>query len=101
MNAQQITLSNQSIKRERLEVRVPKKLKLLIQHAAAIQGRSLSDFLITTVEKAASDVIRENQVIQLSVQDSQAFAMALLNPPKPNKKLKSAYTSYKEAVSSK
>ena len=98
MNTQQITLDHASLKRERLEFRIPKNLKVLFQHAAAIQGKSLSDFLVTTAEKAANEVIRENQVIQLSIEDSIMFSKALVNPPKPNKILVSAYAAYKKNV---
>lgn len=97
MNIQQITLK-QPVKNERLEFRIPQKLKVLLQHAASIQGRSLSDFLVTTAEKAAKEAIRENQLIQLSVEDSIAFSKALLNSPKPSNKLRAAYTRYKENV---
>lgn len=98
MNTSQITIDNSSLKRERLEFRIPQKLKILFQHAADIQGKSLSDFLVTTAEKTANEVIRENQVIQLSIEDSIAFAKALLHAPKPNKTLQSAYTRYKKNV---
>lgn len=100
MNTQQISFNDKSTKRDRLEIRVNQKLKIVLKHAAAIQGQSLSDFLATTAEKAANEVIRENKIIQLSVEDSLAFAKAVLNPPKPNSKLKAAYTRYKKNVSS-
>lgn len=101
MNTQLVQLNKQSVKNERLEFRIPQNLKLVLQRAAAIQGRSLSDFLATTAEKAANEVIRENQIIRLSVEDSLAFANALFNSPKPNNKLQSAYATYKKYVSSK
>src|SRR5258706_15091941 len=101
MNTQLIQHNKQSVKNERLEIRIPQNLKLVLQRAAAIQGRSLSDFLATTAEKAANEVIRENQIIRLSVEDSLTFANALFNSPKPNNKLQSAYATYKKSVSSK
>lgn len=101
MNMRQVTITNSSAKSERLEFRVSQRMKVLLQHAAAIQGRSLSDFLFTSAEKAANEVIRENQIIQLSLEDSTAFAQALLNSSVPNSNLKSIYALYKKNVSSK
>ena len=74
---------------------------MLFQQAAHIQGRSLSDFLASSAEKAAHEVIQEKQVIQLSVEDSLSFARAVVDSTKPNSKLQSAYTRYRRNVSSK
>jgi uncharacterized protein (DUF1778 family) len=101
MDTQQIALEAKPAKRERLEFRINSRSKILLQRAAVIQGRSLSDFLATTAEKAANEIIYENQIIQLSVEDSLAFAKAVFNSPKPNSKLQSAYKRYKQNVSSK
>jgi len=101
MNSQQISNITIPTKRERLEFRITKKQKILFKQAAKIQGRSLSDFLASSAEKAAQDIIKENLVIQLSVEDSLTFANAILNPPKLSNNLKTAFISYKKAVSSK
>jgi uncharacterized protein (DUF1778 family) len=100
MNLQQISHSDNSPKRERLEFRITKKQKLLFQQAANIQGRSLSDFLASSAEKAASEILKENKILQLSVEDSLSFAKTFLNASKPNSRLKSAYVRYKKDVSS-
>lgn len=100
MNLQQIT-NNNVTKQERLEFRITKKQKMLFQQAANIQGRSLSDFLASSAEKAAQEIIKENQVIQLSVDDSLSFARAILSAPMPNSNLKTAFAKYRRDVSSK
>lgn len=101
MNLQQISNNTNPIRRERLEFRLTKKQKMLFKQAAKIQGRSLSDFLASSAEKAAREIIIENQVIQLSVEDSLSFAKSILNAPKPNGNLIAAITRYKKVVSSK
>ena len=65
---------------ERLEARVTAEQKALIEHAAALEGRSITDFVLTSVQDAAKRAIAEHEVIQLSVRDSKAFVDALLNP---------------------
>src|SRR3546814_12293986 len=62
---------------ERLEARVTAEQKALIEHAAALEGRSITDFVLTSVQDAAKRAIAEHEVIQLSVRDSKAFVEAL------------------------
>lgn len=76
--------------RERLAARLSTEQKRLIEHAAAIQGLSLTAFVVQSAEAAAEAVIRDHQVISLSAQDSLVFAEAILNPPEPNEALKRA-----------
>jgi uncharacterized protein (DUF1778 family) len=81
---------------QRLEARVPADVKMVIQHAANISGRSLSDFLVTSALEAAEKTIREHEIIVLSARDSIAFAEALLNPKGPNEALREAFRLHRE-----
>jgi uncharacterized protein (DUF1778 family) len=78
----------------RLEVRVSAAQKSLLQHAAALAGRTLSEFVVTSAEDAARRVIAEHESILLSREDQQAFVQALLQPPEPNARLKRAAKAY-------
>ena len=62
--------------------------KQLFQRAAALQGRTLSDFLITSAQEAAQQTIRDQEVIALGARDSAAFVAGLLNPPPVNDRLR-------------
>lgn len=88
-----------SSKVERLEARISKEQKELFQRAADIQGRTLTDFVISSVLKAATEVIQENEMMILSRQDQEVFVAALLNPPAPSTKLKTAAQRYKQNMS--
>lgn len=79
---------------ERLEARVSREQKHLFQHAAAIEGLTLTDYVVTTMQKAALRTVTENQALALSSRDQEAFAQALINPPEPNPRLAAAYESY-------
>ncbi|WP_026432937.1 type II toxin-antitoxin system TacA family antitoxin [Paracidovorax oryzae] len=74
----------------RLEARVTPALQELIKRAAELQGRSLTDFMVTSLQAAAQRAIEESEVIRLSLEDQQRFADALLVPPKPAPALKRA-----------
>ncbi len=79
-----------SEKAERLEARLSRKQKALIQHAADLAGRSLTDFILSASQEAANKVIREHEVITLTAQESENFVNALMKPPAPNVALQKA-----------
>ena len=81
---------------ERLEARVTAEQKSLIERAAAMQGRSVTDFVLTSVQDAARRAIAEHTQIALSVRDSEAFIDALLNPQPVNDRLCDTVRRYRE-----
>ena len=86
------------LKHERLAVRIDPERKELLQRAADLEGRTLSDLVIEGAVKHAEEVIREHTVVKLSVRDTQAFMEALLNPPAPSERLRAAAARYKREV---
>lgn len=83
---------------ERLEARVTAEQKRLIEQAAALQGRSVTDFVLSSVQDAARRAIEEHQRLELSARDSQAFVEALLNPPPPNDRLRETVARYRSVM---
>ena len=83
---------------ERLETRVTADQKSLIERAAALQGRTVTDFVLTSVQEAARRAIEEHQRIELSVRDSQAFVEALIRPQPVNDRLRDTVRRYRRAT---
>jgi uncharacterized protein (DUF1778 family) len=83
-------------KAERLEARVTADQKSLIERAAALQGRTLTDFVLMSVQDAARRAIAEHNQLALSVRDSQAFVAALLHPKPVNPRLRDTVRRYRE-----
>jgi uncharacterized protein (DUF1778 family) len=81
---------------ERLEARVTAEQKSLIERAATLQGRTVTDFVLTSVQDAARRAIAEHEQIELSVRDSAAFVEALLNPKQVNSRLRQTVRRYRE-----
>jgi uncharacterized protein (DUF1778 family) len=81
---------------ERLEARVTSEQKNLIERAAALQGRTVTDFVLASVQDAARRAIEEHNQISLSVRDSEAFVDALLNPKPVNDRLRDTVRRYRE-----
>ena len=84
-------------KSERIATRVTPSLKELIARAASLRGRSLTDFIIESAQKEATQTIEEAHVIQLSQENQLRLAKALINPPKPNAALQKAASAYDKA----
>lgn len=74
----------------RLEARISTDLHALLKRAAELQGRTMTDFVVTAVQDAAQRAIEQAEVVRLSLADQQCFAQALLNPPEPTPALKRA-----------
>jgi uncharacterized protein (DUF1778 family) len=65
----------------RFEMRMSPYVRKIVEHAAELQGRSMSDFIVAAAEEAARRAIEDARVIELSVDEQRRFADALLNPP--------------------
>jgi len=93
-----MSIDNQPKPMARLEARISPETKALLQKAADLQGRTLTDFVVASVQAEALRVIETHQTLKLSLEDSEAFVDALLNPPKPNDALKTATERYKRVI---
>jgi uncharacterized protein (DUF1778 family) len=85
-------------KNARLEARITAEQKGLIERAAAYQGRSVSDFVVATVQQAAKAVVQEHELLRLNESQSRAFVEMLLNPPEPSDALRRAAQRYRRDV---
>ena len=65
----------------RLEARIDPGVLSLVKRAAELQGRSVSDFVVTAAQEAACKTIADAGVIRLSAEDQVRFVDLLLNPP--------------------
>ena len=85
-------------KDERINVRVPAKVKRVLAHAAEATGRSLTDFIVASAYSAAQRAIEEVERLDLTAKDRAVFLDALADPPAPNKALKAAVRRYRAAA---
>jgi uncharacterized protein (DUF1778 family) len=79
----------------RLEARISATQKSVLQRAATLSGRTLSEFVVASAQEAAARVIREHESIQLSRAEQTAFVKALLAPAEPGAALRRAAKAYK------
>ena len=74
----------------RLEARMSHDLHQTVKRAAEIQGRTVTDFVVHSLQLAAAQAIEQADQVRLSLADQEAFANALIAPAKPNAALKRA-----------
>ena len=86
---------------DRIDVRISKEQKELIKYACGLSGfKSLSEFIIFSINKEANEIIVEHNQILKSIEDKRVFMAAILNPPPPNTMLKQAHSNYQQFLKS-
>lgn len=84
----------------RFDTRLSVEQKQFFERAAVLGGyRSLTDFIILTVQEKAKLIVKEREQVLASQKDNKIFFDALLNPEKPNKDLTDAVKKHKNLVS--
>lgn len=86
------------LKGGRLEARISSEQKRLFKRAAQLQGITLTDFVVSTLQTEATKVIHNHEVMELTKEDREIFVSALLNPSIPTGRLKKAVTRYKKTM---
>jgi len=85
---------------ERFGARLTGSEKAILQQAADLENRTLTDFVMSSAHERAIKVIKEHEQINLSRKDSMLFINALLNPREPSETLKHALKRYLKDVDS-
>jgi uncharacterized protein (DUF1778 family) len=83
---------------ERLEARITARQKALLQHAAALEGTSLTEFVVRSAQRAAEQTVKAHTALHLTARESEAFVQAFLNPPEPSATLRGAAERYRQLV---
>ena len=93
-------MSTTTKEQARFDARLPKEQKQFFEKAAYLGGfRSLTDFVILTVQEKAKEIVQEKEQIISSEKDAQIFFDAIANPKKPSNTLKNALEDYNAFVS--
>ena len=79
----------------RFDARLDENQKTLIQRAADLEGRTMTDFVLHSAKVAAERTIQERAMTVLSARDTEAFVEAILNPSEPGPVLRAAARAYK------
>ncbi len=72
--------ASRSPRTTRVEARIAPDALAVVRRAAELQGRSVSDFLVTAALRDAQRTIEEAQIVRLSLEDQRRFVELLVNP---------------------
>lgn len=80
----------------RFDARLNEEQKILIQRAADLEGRTMTDFVLHSARAAAEQTIEKRAMLILTARETEAFADAILSAAEPGPVLRKAAREYRE-----
>jgi uncharacterized protein (DUF1778 family) len=71
-----------------INLRIETRTRRLIDDAAAMLGKTRTEFMIESARRQAIDVLLDQRLFALDAEGHDAFARSLDNPPAPGPKLR-------------
>jgi uncharacterized protein (DUF1778 family) len=91
-----IRRQQRSRKEQRLEAGVTPEQRRLIERAATLRGTTITGFVVRIAQEAATNTIKDFEVLHLRDEARDVFVNAVLNPPAPNDAARRAAERYKK-----
>ena len=88
-------------KDERINLRLKRNAKLMLERAASFESQTISKFVLSSALARAEKTIKEHEVMILNARDSEAFFHALAAPVQFNNKLLDALKEHDRRVTTK
>lgn len=79
-----------AVQEARIEARVSADQKRIFERAAEVTGVTLTDFAISSMQRAAAEALEQHTMLTLSIRDQHVFLDTLLSPPEPSEALRRA-----------
>ena len=92
------TRKRDSNREERLGFRLDRQTKALIERAAQLQGRKVTEFCVTALAETARRTIEQHETLVLSEADRKVFFDVLMMPPRANERLERAFEAARRRV---
>jgi uncharacterized protein (DUF1778 family) len=99
VNVLEIEMPAASVRTSRLEARIATDVLSLVKRAAAVQGRSLTDFVVDSVRLSAETALERHHVLRVSASDYDQIMQSLSRPAAPNPGLDYAMAAHDELIS--
>lgn len=82
------SISSRTSRRDTLNLRINAEERGLIDRAAALAGKTRTDFMLDAARQAAVETLTERTLFNVDAEAFAKFSAALDAPPRPNDKLK-------------
>jgi uncharacterized protein (DUF1778 family) len=67
-----------SAQSSRMDLRIPQEVRDIIDHAASLEGRTRTDFVIAAALERAEQVIERRKLIRLTLRDQELLTKSLM-----------------------
>jgi uncharacterized protein (DUF1778 family) len=98
MPSNKVKITQDSVRVERLGFRLDEQTKDLIERAAYLECRKLTDFCVAVLADAARRTIAEHETLILSDLDRKVFFDTLMSPPQASERLVRALAEHKRRI---
>jgi len=98
MPSNKAKITQDSVRVERLGFRLDEQTKDLIERAAYLECRKVTDFCVAVLADAARRTIAEHETLMLSERDREVFFDTLMSPPQANERLIRAMAEHKRRI---
>jgi uncharacterized protein (DUF1778 family) len=85
--------SGRSAPRDTLNLRIKPEVRGLIERAAALLGKTRTDFVLEASQRAAEEALLDRSVFAVSPETYAEFLARLDAPPQPNERLRRTMTT--------
>lgn len=83
--------SETTTKKTSINIRVPEQTRQLIDNAAAVVGKTRTEFMLESARQHAIDVLLDQRLFCLDEEQYRAFMAVLQSPPRANSQLKKLF----------
>ena len=90
-----------TVRRERINLRLSETAKQRIERAASVEGKTVSAFIVASALESAEKTIDRHETMALAREDAMRFFHALENPPPPNDRLQAALDQHEQHIDSR
>lgn len=77
-----------STRNDRFQARISARQRELLEKAALLEGRTLTDFVLSYAQEAAQKTVREHRLLSLSERDAAVFFTALATDWEPGDEIR-------------
>ena len=81
-----------------LQLRMLPDYKQIIEQAAILEGKTLTEFATSSLQNCARETIQKYESMKLSGRDQAAFVKSLIGTAKDRPRLRAAAKRYKRAI---
>ena len=98
MPSNKAKITQDSVRVERLGFRLDEQTKDLIERAAYLECRKVTEFCVAVLADAARRTIAEHETLMLSERDRKVFFDTLMSPPQADERLIRALAEHKRRI---